>query len=264
MSDASLLIAETNWLPVIRPYLQKLFDGHWLPSHDLSHHTRVWKNACLLVKDMKNADKFFFEKLLIACFFHDVGLLKDSSSRHGIESRRMCEEFLAKYPDKVLFGCESLLDAIENHDDKNYQSESTFNVNTIYKLLAMADDIDAFGALGAYRYIEIYLLRKIDPGLIPGKVLTNADNRYANLINTAEIADNMLMAEITKKYELLRQIFMPETFAEPVSSLVHWLNLTIVIPRHDPRVFLKEESETASGNSRIDFFIKCCAGEFLE
>ncbi len=63
-------------------------------SHDLSHHRRVWDYAKELLPYAGDTDQFFIEKLLIACYLHDIGMSIDPGEKHGIRSRMICELFL--------------------------------------------------------------------------------------------------------------------------------------------------------------------------
>ncbi len=48
MSDQYILHAEGKWKKRIIQCMSKLYEGQWLPSHDIGHHYRVWKNVCEL------------------------------------------------------------------------------------------------------------------------------------------------------------------------------------------------------------------------
>ena len=82
----------------------------------------------------------------------------DSGVKHGKHSRQLCSRFLSEnnlsendFPD--------VLEAIENHDNKDY-SETSIR-NELLNILSISDDLDAFGISGIYRYSEIYLTRGI-------------------------------------------------------------------------------------------------------
>ena len=104
MSENLVLLAEEKWKEKIVHFSEDLYTGHWLPSHDLNHHLRVWHLACELSYAINEKHGMindqFFEKLLIACLFHDLGLLSHKGEDHGRISRELCENFLSNggYP----------------------------------------------------------------------------------------------------------------------------------------------------------------------
>ena len=91
--------------------------------------------------------------------------------RHGKHSRELCLQFLDKnnLPEKDY---QDVLDTIENHDRKEYTSKT--GKNDLLTVLSVADDLDAFGFAGIYRYSEIYLTRGITPSQIGYLILENA------------------------------------------------------------------------------------------
>lgn len=185
--------SEAKWLSLLYEHCRELFTGVFLPSHDETHHARVWSHARSLLLMLDHSGiKFpepFPDELIITSFFHDVGLVRTPGEQHGIEGRKICEEFFSG-PGTTDPGNESLgrmLHAIEHHDDKSLKSvnETTGAGDTpdLLDLLTTADDMDAFGLLGIYRYAEIYLLRGTEPSHLPGLVSTNVRDRFENLRN---------------------------------------------------------------------------------
>jgi HD superfamily phosphodiesterase len=138
----------------------------------------VWNYAKELLQaytDLK--DRLFIDKLLITCYLHDLGMSIDPGSKHGLNSKKLCEEFLTEkrmnlsdYPD--------ILEAIENHDNKEYIDLPSSN--KLLLLLSVADDLDAFGYTGIYRYLEIYLARGVPPDKIGRMIRENAARRFRN------------------------------------------------------------------------------------
>ena len=51
----------------------------------------------------------------------------------------------------------------------------------IVNIVSTSDDIDAFGMIGVFRYIEIYAIRGVDKNILPNMVLENLSNRFQNL-----------------------------------------------------------------------------------
>lgn len=227
MSDQAILCAEYKWEKNIIQYISKLYVGQWLPSHDLNHHHRVWKNACELsaaiYKKHPVQDIHFFEKLLLACYFHDIGLLEDRGENHGKLSRKFCEDFLTQNIESITFDSRDLLEAIEFHDDKNYANVSRKISNNIYNLLSMADDLDALGAVGAYRYIEIYLLRGVSIIEMSEQILNNVIRRY-DYFNERMNGYDFNSAKYQLKYNTIISLFEDNAFFEKPVSLIWWIN----------------------------------------
>ncbi len=192
--------------------LEDFFAERWgkthLFSHDIDHHRRVWRYAKELLEVINSHGETFIpefpRKLMIACYMHDLGMSSDPGIRHGIHSRELCRQFLLKnFPDEP--GCEDLLDAVENHDNKEYNPDDSSG-NEILRLLSAADDLDAFGYIGIYRYIEIYLARGIRPELIGFEIKKNALGRFRNFErNFGAYPD--LISKYRKKYLILDNFF---------------------------------------------------------
>jgi HD superfamily phosphodiesterase len=252
-------LAEDKWGKPIHQYLSALFNKKWLPSHDIAHHTRVWQNACEICNAIELKypvqDAQFYEKLIIACFFHDVGLLNDSSETHGKSSRKICEKFLHLHTDMVSFDGIEMLETIENHDKKNYDLDSNAGIINFFNILSIADDIDAFGAIGAYRYMEIYLIRNINPRSIPEKILDNAKKRYENFTHVIKKIP-FSSQTIDHKYNELKNLFLIRSFQENAVSLVQWIDEKIVKPRKQPQHFFQTIDTTTILNQRILAFIQ--------
>ncbi len=184
--NAQIQQAEKKWLPAIDRFLVALYEGFHLPSHDIAHHYRVWKYAKQLLSTLclnsKIAD-FTTEQTLVACLFHDTGLTVDMSEKHGHESKVICEQFLKQNPNLLLLNAQMVLSAIEHHDNKSLKNQSSISSTfSLVDIVSVADDLDAFGLVGVFRYIEIYSLRGIPVQDMAAKVLPNLENRFANFI----------------------------------------------------------------------------------
>jgi hypothetical protein len=177
-------IVEIKWLEKLSYECQRIFQPCHIPSHDFEHHKRVWTQAKLLLKSIENTgyifDISFIENLIVVCFFHDTGLTINLGEDHGKASRELCRSFFNGHPNLEPEGFEEILQTIEFHENKNY----TANLPASFSLLsvfAVADDADAFGYIGVYRYAEIYLMRNITPEDLAQKVLANLENRFNNI-----------------------------------------------------------------------------------
>ncbi len=176
----TIAFLENKWLPVLIEECNRCFLATYLPSHDCSHHSRVWKYARQII--LTNGILLTAEEteiLLLACFFHDTGMSIDPGPRHGQFSSKLCSDFLQR-TGLTFSGADILLSIVAEHDQKD-NTEETGGENMKSHLLAllhMADDLDAFGATGVYRYTEIYLIRGIASEKIPGLILPNLKNRF--------------------------------------------------------------------------------------
>lgn len=194
--------AETRWYEPLYRHCAGLFSGRFLPSHDHLHHARVWSHTRSLYLELCRAGINFPEhtadSLLVAVFFHDTGLVRTSAEQHGRESRLLCEEYFRDtgLPDSLKESWAGILHAIEHHDDKSPKPETLArgmgSVPDLLLLLSAADDLDAFGRIGIYRYAEIYLMRDPEPELLPGRVAENVRNRYHNLRSAFAGLENFL------------------------------------------------------------------------
>jgi hypothetical protein len=189
---------------LLEQYFCNVFPFSYLPSHDLDHHKRVWNNAKKLLHHLTlhgySFSQTFTDNLIVACYLHDSGLVVNQGPDHGLEGRILCEEFLRKnnlIPDDYL----EALKAIENHDNKEYRIIT--RPDEMLAILSVSDDMDAFGFAGIYRYIEIYLQRKVPLHELCNLISENATDRFRNLIVNYRMLDEFLEWEI-KRYEILK------------------------------------------------------------
>lgn len=183
--------SEQKWLKPLYKYSKSLFEKTHIPSHDAEHHLRVWLHCRGLIIELHKAGikttHDTVDKSIVACFFHDAGLTLDMGEQHGYLGRKICEEFFKNNPNLHVPDFEEVLDAIEKHDDKSKKEVTTatpYTMKTILRLVSAADDLDALGYIGVFRYIEIYMKRGIPDEEIPKKVSTNLRNRFSNFLNT--------------------------------------------------------------------------------
>jgi len=175
-----IISAEKKYKQILEDFFIKKWAKTILYSHDLDHHRRVWYYAKELLTETGETcidNSLLTEMLIIACYLHDIGMSSEIGERHGVFSSRLCKEFLALngLPESEFPG---LLDIIENHDKKEYELKN--NSKGLLSILNESDDLDAFGYIGIYRYIEIYLLRGIPKEEIGFRVRENAGKRFAN------------------------------------------------------------------------------------
>lgn len=174
---------EAKWLTPLYSQCKQQFSSVHLPSHDEIHHMRVWNYAKMLLshvsKQSIDISENDIERLIIAVFFHDQGMSESLSREHGQLSRRICKTFFQTSALIPPAEFDSVLKAIENHDQKDYRGvHSVHSSFDVQKILNIADDMDALGITGAYRYLEIYLLRAVAIDSIPEAVLSNMESRF--------------------------------------------------------------------------------------
>jgi hypothetical protein len=170
---------EKKYLPELEAFFLEEWGETKIWSHDLSHHTRVWNYAKELLQSYSDhVDKHFVDKLLITCYLHDLGMSIDPGSKHGHHSKLLCEKFIREN-NMNMQDYQDVFAAIEDHDNKEYSDSPSDNRLLIF--LSVADDLDAFGYIGIYRYIEIYLARGVRPDKIGPMIRENASRRLRNL-----------------------------------------------------------------------------------
>lgn len=180
--EKSIIKIEDKWLEVLFPRCKQNFSASHLPSHDETHHFRVWQYAKHIVKELLDqgvsVSEENLEQLIVSVFFHDQGMSQTLSNEHGRISRQLCEIFFATSDLQPPEDLPKVLSVIEKHDNKDYIGLSGQNGFELQRILNIADDLDAFGIIGVYRYMEIYLLRDVSMNELPGLVLTNLENRF--------------------------------------------------------------------------------------
>jgi hypothetical protein len=200
--------AEIKYRQILENYFIIAWGNTILYSHDIDHHRRVWHYTKELLNEIsisgENISPVLPEKLIIASYLHDLGMSIDPGTRHGILSRELCKSFLKTNNLYESEHCD-VLKAIEHHDDKDYKISGNNN-NELLKILSVADDLDAFGFIGIYRYMEIYLTRGIQPEIIGYEIRKNARKRYQNLESTFGISPGLI--EKHKKRFLLLDDFI--------------------------------------------------------
>lgn len=205
--NAQIEEAERLYKNTLEDFLLRAMSGVNLESHGPDHHRRVWAFAKQVITSRRfinnGTDKDFVKKLLIASFLHDSGMVVDTGPRHGIHSRSFCEKYLSEIGDRTDVNID-LLEAIEHHDNKEYNTKSARS--SLEEVLNIADDMDAFGYIGIYRYLEIYLERKITYKSVGEEIRNNAAGRYRNIELTLK-SDPRLIGIHQIRYMILDSFF---------------------------------------------------------
>lgn len=134
---------------------------------------------------------------------HDIGMSVDAGIKHGKHSRDICSRFLSMYH-LTENNNGDILEAIEHHDNKDY-SNMDFS-NKLLTILSVADDLDAFGCIGIFRYSEIYIARGTAFDKIGFMIRENARKRYDNFIKTFGSVDELVVKH-WERYYLLDMFF---------------------------------------------------------
>ena len=229
--------AEENWLELVIPYIARLFGKTFIPSHDQDHHQRVWRSCKNLLMELEKfsslASKDQVEGLLLASWFHDTGLVSDPGELHGAIGREIFQRFLLESGRQKPALYEEISDVIAHHDTKErslYPDIAPGTAPGMMGILSLADDLDALGALGIYRYSEIYLKRGLPAGELGIKILANVRKRLKN-IRDSTAAFPGLTDTFLDDYLMLEQFFnrynqLIVIFREPGS--VQWGELGVV------------------------------------
>lgn len=180
-----IISAEETYLDRLESFFNSKYPHDRLISHGMEHHRRVWGYAKELLRCMGAGDtivdRTFIQKLIIACYLHDIGMAEEAGEKHGRLSSEFCMEFLKENNINVSDNID-ILSAIENHDDKQYTDPG--KKDQLLTVLSVADDLDAFGDEGIVRYIEIYRKRGIKDRDISKAVRENAKKRFENFERT--------------------------------------------------------------------------------
>jgi len=237
MTNLEKIIRQTEsvWSDLLMNVCAKQFAQTHLPSHDQWHHARVWNYAkTLVVQSGANGTAISendITRLMIAVFFHDQGMSETTSKEHGKISRKMCKSFIQTcgIPPPDFF--EKVLDAVEHHDKKEYSKTLDASTNfDLHKFLNTADDLDAFGIIGAYRYLEIYLLRQLPVKNIPETVLTNMEGRFKHFKDNFEHCPSLVNAHYQRyltsrdyfkdlNFQIGKLEYFPESYSGPFGVL---------------------------------------------
>ena len=199
--------AENKYKQILEDYFMSVFDEKTLTSHGIDHHRRVWgySKELLQLITFEKTDQILRmpSELIIVCYLHDIGMSVDSGTRHGIHSRNLCLQFLAKnnLPENDF---SEVLEAIEYHDNKDYNNY--IHSGDLLTILSVSDDLDAFGYTGIFRYAEIYLTRGINSEKIGNLIIENSKKRFDNFVKIFGY-DSEIVQKHIKRYYVLDNFF---------------------------------------------------------
>jgi HD superfamily phosphodiesterase len=203
----SIESAEKKYKQILEEFFISVYPEITLSSHGIDHHRRVWKYAqeLLITIPHENTPDIFrlSENLIIACYLHDIGMSVDQGIKHGRHSREICSRFLMDH-NLAANDFSEVLEAIEYHDNKEYSGIGS--MNRLLTILSVADDLDAFGCIGIFRYSEIYLARDTGYDKIGNMIRDNARKRYDNFIKIFGSVDELVIKH-WERYYLLDMFF---------------------------------------------------------
>jgi HD superfamily phosphodiesterase len=203
----SIESAEKEFKQILEEFFIAVYTEESLTSHGIDHHRRVWNYSKELLNSIQSENTPDMlrlpAELIIACYMHDIGMSVDPGEKHGKQSREICSQFL-KENNLSENDFIAALEAIEYHDNKNYSSNNF--TNRLLMILSVADDLDAFGCIGIFRYSEIYLTREIGFAKIGFMIRENAQKRYNNFIKTFGSIDELVVKH-WERYYLLDMFF---------------------------------------------------------
>ncbi len=223
--------AEKIWLEAAISYLAKHFEPIFLPSHDLSHHLRVWRISKMILKEIavqnQHIDQDLAGAVMLASLFHDAGMVVTRKPEHGAESTVVYKDFICRgnVPKPTLD--DHILEAIEFHDRKEeffYQPFTFEDIPDVQTIISIADDIDALGTIGIYRYAEIYMVRDISAHSLGIRILENVTSRYNNFVKACSLFPALIertkdkYREIVNFFDLYNQQLLLEPVPEEVTS----------------------------------------------
>lgn len=205
--------AEQTWLDKLYAYAERLSRKVVLPSHDHTHHLRVWNLCKSLLLEISSfnskMDQSLVEGVLVAAFFHDLGMFSSIREDHGRLSREICELWFRENGQDLPEKYSEILSAIEFHDrkkEKIYESFLPDKVPEILGILSVADDLEALGIIGIYRYAEIYLMRDIPLEELGKRILDNVKSRFKKIEAGCRLCPELL-AEYRNQYEDLHDFY---------------------------------------------------------
>lgn len=261
---------EVNHLHKLHTRLNDIFRDVSLPSHDLNHHVRVWLFCRGLLVELHKAGleipTELIENAIIACFYHDTGLTQTLDEQHGSQSAQLCRAYLNELPRMDEARKMAILTAVELHDDKSIKNkpvtkpEDLLNLNL---LVSTADDLDALGFIGVFRYTEIYLKRGIAINDLPRKVSLNLRNRFTSFTNAFSSLHRYADRQRLRYRETIdffarldSEIAQGISNQDSALTVIHLLNEQLVIKNQNIEQTIDYALNTLTASFPLHFFKK--------
>ncbi len=270
--DICINQAEEKWLHSLYTHARELYRTTYLPSHDHTHHLRVWNISKQLLRELdttpSSLSPWLAEGALISAFFHDLGMAQSTREDHGRLGRDLCRYWFSERGHVIPPGFDRILEAIEKHDRKEarfYPDPETETSPGILGILSVADDLEAMGVIGIYRYAEIYLHRGISLEELGNRILENAEQRYLNLTSSGicpgVIGDYRLQfEELTQFFALynqqLKQVEQAHTVREGQLGVINYIRTRSMEDKIRPEDLGRMAKEEGIKLMLRDFFSK--------
>lgn len=271
--EKDILLAEEAWLEKVTSFVEELFKDFFLPSHDHTHHLRTWQAAKLILRKIAEINitisEEFVEAVLLATLFHDTGVSETRGILHGQKSKEIYQRFIAENGlDKPAWH-EQITHAIEMHDKKTESLFAPFHWNQAPDLLtviSIADDMDALGIIGIYRYAEIYLHRGTALESLGITVLENVSIRYNHFSKASTLVPSLVNKTKVKYQEILNffdnynQQLLAEEDPNKIYSghigIINYIRNFSVIGMIHPLHFISALENFQVGKYVLDYFMK--------
>lgn len=249
---------ERTLKPDIESFFMSIYPAGHLISHGLEHHKRVWWFAREILlnsgSEKSFIDQHFIEELMIACFLHDTGMAFDHGIKHGIRSRNNAADYL-KSRNINQSDFSRSLEAIEYHDDKEYSTPTGDNI--VLSFLSVADDLDAFGYSGIYRYADIYLRRNVKFSNLGIEIRENASGRFKNFINKTFLSSDL------KRKHSFRYLILDSFFENYNEELEHYSFGTTTPSGHCGLIELISTYGNSENEDEFSNILLKCSNDFI-
>lgn len=174
--------------------------------HGIHHARRVTQNAFQLLENEPSQWKEeTIIEIALACLFHETGMTQTKNHFHSHESILIFNQYLNKLQHLPLINqlSHDSMARIENAIRLHETKEISIHRDFVSEIVNQADNIDAFGFVGVFRYLAIYDQRgwTLDD-MIQGKdnklnLLKNLDKRFQSL---SPIAQNQYLSAYQKSH----------------------------------------------------------------
>ncbi len=157
--------------------------------HGLQHAKDLIKKAKELIKKLNRAKDVDWKVLAAAIYLHDIYAGR-SEENHGEDAAAWAEEQLGTGEYFTKEQVDKVKQAVQFHDKKiSIEEDKIADISLETKILYDADNMDAFGIKGVYRYFSAHIMREGGRGKkarevldhIKKRVSYNAQKRYENL-----------------------------------------------------------------------------------
>lgn len=271
--EAYITTVEEVWLKKVTSFVKDLFKDTFLPSHDHSHHLRTWKASKQIMREIAEFNisitEAFVEAALLASLFHDTGISETRGITHGTKGKNIYLKYIAENQAKEPEMHEQIARAIEMHDQKTKSIFIPFHWDRPPDLLTMvsiADDMDALGTIGIYRYAEIYLHRGTPLKSLGMSLLENVSIRYNNFSKASTLVPSLINKTKPKYQEILnfydnynQQLLLDIDPLQVYSGhvgIINYIRNFSVIGKIHPLDFVSALENFQVGKYVLDFFTK--------